>query len=170
MTRELSRSHVFGVSEDTYWRELCLSLTYQEQLYRDALGCVGMEVLMHEGDYERGMRRRLRFKKPIDAPAAVTTVFGSAVDIAEQSAFDPRTRTWSYRMVPAVMADRLDIRGSIRLEPAPNGVTQLSVNTVSCRLFGIGAIVEHFVAKSTEEGNADKTRFTERYIAEHKLR
>jgi len=73
-------------------------------------------------------------------------------------------------MIPSVMADRLEIRGSIRLAPSEQGVGQLSHNLVTCRLFGIGGIVEHFVGKSTVEGNEDKRRFTERYIAERGLR
>jgi hypothetical protein len=170
VSKELERRCEFPVGEETYWRELCLSLAYQERLYREALGCIGMEVQMHEGNYEQGMRRRLRFHKPIDAPAAVTKVFGSTVTMTEESSFDARERVWTYRMIPSVMADRLEIRGSIRLAPGPQGVTQLSHNSVSCRLFGIGGIVEHFVGKSTVEGNEDKRRFTERYIAELGLR
>jgi Protein of unknown function (DUF2505) len=169
MTKELESRSVFGVSEETYWRELCLSLEFQERVYREALGCISMEVLMHEGGYEQGMRRRLRFKKPIDAPAAVTKVFGATVDLEEHSSFDAKTRVWEYRMVPAVMADRLDITGKIRLEPAASGVTQVSLNSVTCRLFAVGGIVEHFVAKSTADGVIDKLRFTERYIAEKRL-
>jgi len=166
VTLRISHRQFFEVSLDTYWQELCLSLPYQERLYREALGCHAMEVLEHTGDYETGMKRRLRFTKPIDAPAAVTKLFGSAVTIEEHSEWDPREQCWSYRMVPSLMADRIDIRGLVRAVVAGNGVSQLSDNTVSCRLFGLGAVLEHFVAKSTEEGNADKASFTRRYIVE----
>jgi hypothetical protein len=170
VTLQISHTQYFEVSLETYWRELCLSLAYQERLYCEALGCNAMEVLEHTGDYEQGMKRRLRFTKPIDAPAAVTRLFGANVTIEEHSAFDPREQCWSYRMVPSMMADRIDIRGRVRAVARGTGVDQLSDNTVSCRLFGLGAVLEHFVAKSTEEGNADKASFTRRYIAEKALR
>jgi hypothetical protein len=160
----------FPVCAETYWRELCLSLEYQERLYCEALGCRSMSVLEHEGSYETGMRRRLRFEKPIDAPAPIRKLVGDCVTIEEVSSFDAQARCWSYHMIPAVIGERLDIRGAVRLDESAEGVDQLSTTSVACRIFGIGGIIEHFVAKSTVEGNADKAAFTLRYIAEKGLR
>jgi hypothetical protein len=170
VTINLSYRHTFAVSRETYWRELCLNLSYQERLYREALGCPRMDVIEHVGDYESGMRRRLRFSKPIDAPAAITKIFGSTVTVEEHSEFDARAQRWSYRIVPALMADRIDIRGTVEISPQGEGIEQRSTNTLSCRMFGLGSIIEHFLGKSTEEGSRDKNSFTERYIAENNLR
>lgn len=170
MTIVLHYRQQFDVSPETYWRELCLSLAYQERVYNEALGCKHMQVLENTGSYETGVKRRLRFTKPIDAPAAINKLFGSAVTIEEHSEFDAVQKIWTYRMVPALMADRIDIRGRVALQHNAQGVEQVSENSVTCRLFGLGSIIEPFVARSTEEGNADKTRFTQRYIAERGLR
>ncbi|MDB4973322.1 MAG: hypothetical protein JWN48_1663 [Myxococcaceae bacterium] len=170
MTQEISHRQQFAVSIETYWRELCLSLEYQERLYCEALGCERMQIVELAGDYEKGMKRILRFTKPIDAPAAITKLFGSHVTIEEHSQYDAREQCWSYRMVPSMMADRIDIRGRVRIVPQTGSIEQHSHNTVSCKLFGLGSIIEHFVAKSTEQGNADKAAFTRRYIEEKKLR
>jgi hypothetical protein len=170
VTIELENRQTFDVSVETYWRELCLSLEYQERLYCEALGCRRMAVLEHSGDYESGMRRKLRFEKPIDAPAAITKLFGSAVTIEEHSEFDAKQQRWSYRMVPAIMADRIEILGVVQTSEKSGKVEQLAHNSVSVRLLGLGSIIEHFVAKSTKEGTADKARFTLRYIAEKGLR
>jgi hypothetical protein len=160
----------FAVSADTYWRELCLSLDYQKRLYCEGLGFIRMEVLEHEGGYETGMRRRLRFEKPLDAPLAIRKLVGENIVLEEVSRFDPREKCWSFQMIPAVIGDRIEIRGAVRLDENAAGVEQLSKNSVSCKIFGIGSIVEHFVAKSTVEGNADKASFTRRYITELGLR
>jgi hypothetical protein len=160
----------FDVAPETYWRELCLSLEYQERLYCEALSCTRMEVLEHSGSYEEGMKRRLRFTKQIDAPAAITRMFGSAVTVEEHSEFDAKLGRWSYRMVPAIMADRIDIRGSLEIRARNGGVEQIGVTSVGCRIFGLGSIIEHFLMKSAEEGGADKNRFTLRYIQEKGLR
>jgi hypothetical protein len=169
VTLELTHRQHFDVSAETYWKELCLSLVYQERLYYEALGCSQMVVLENSGSYETGMKRRLRFTKAIDAPAAIAKMFGSAVTIEEHSQFDAAAKCWTYRMVPAIVGERVDIRGRVRAEVNATGVEQISENSVSCRLFGLGSIIEHFVARSTEEGNADKARFTRRYIDENKL-
>jgi hypothetical protein len=169
VTQETRFSQHFAVDAKTYWTKLCLSLDYQERLYKEALGCTRMDVLEHDGDYERGMRRRLRFEKPLDAPSAVRKLFGDHVVIQEHSEFDPRTQCWSFRMIPSVLADHLEIQGAVTLVEEDAGVEQRSTNRVRCTIFGVGSLVEHFVAKSANEGNADKAAFTRRYIAEHGL-
>jgi hypothetical protein len=97
-------------------------------------------------------------------------MFGSDVTVEEHSEFDAKLARWTYRIVPAVMSDRIDIRGTVEIRPRTGGVEQLSNTTVGCRIFGIGSIIEHFLMKSTEEGSADKNRFTLRYIQEKGLR
>ncbi len=163
------RQH-FAVSAETYWKELCLNLEYQERMYCEALGCISMKVIEHEGNYETGMRRRLRFEKPVDAPAPVRKLFGDCVSLEEVSEFDAQKKCWTYRMLPPVVGDRLEIHGVVTLNEQPGGVEQHSINRVGCHIFGIGGIIEHFVAKTTVDGNRDKAAFTQRYIAEKGLR
>jgi len=160
----------YPVTAETYWRDLVLSLEYQKRLYCEGLGFIRMEVLEHEGDYETGMSRRLRFEKPLEAPLPIRKLVGENVVIEEVSRFDPREKSWTFQMVPAVVGDRVEIRGAVRLDENAAGVEQLSRNSVSCKIFGIGSLIEHFVAKSTVEGNTDKAAFTHRYIAEKNLR
>jgi hypothetical protein len=169
VTLETHAREAFAVDAQTYWRELCLSLEYQERMYREALGCTRMEVLELKGSYETGQTRRLRFEKPIDAPAAIRKLFGEVVTIEEISEFDPKLARWSYRMVPPVLSDRLELGGAIRLEETTTGVEHISVSTVTCSVFGIGSVIERFVGKSAVEGTADKIAFTRRYIAERGL-
>lgn len=169
MTLETRVREAFSVDAETYWQKLCLSLEYQERLYREALGCTRMEVLELEGSYESGQTRRLRFEKPIDAPAPIRKLFGEVVTLEEISSFDPKLGRWSYRMLPPMLADKLDIRGVISLEPSEDGVDHVSVSSVTCSVFGIGSVLERFVARSAVEGAADKVLFTRRYIAEKGL-
>ena len=131
---------------------------------------IRQEILEHTGGFESGMRRKLRFLKPLEAPAAITKIFGSTVTIEEHSEFSPSEQRWSFRMVPALLADRIDIRGVVHARESEGKVQQLATNTVTARLLGLGTIIEHFVAKATREGTADKTNFTRRYIAEKGLR
>jgi hypothetical protein len=160
----------FPVSSDAYWRELCLSLEYQERLYREALRCETMEVVKNEGDYATGVKRHLRFTQKSDAPAPVRKVFGETMTLEEISEFDPAQKRWTFRVIPAVMADRMDIRGDITLEGGAAGsVVQVARQTFSCKIFGIGGLVERFIAKSIEESQANKNRFTHAYIREKGL-
>jgi hypothetical protein len=170
VTTELTNRQSFAICADTYWKQLCLSLAYQERLYKEALHCTRMEVLEDTGSFETGLTRRLRFIKPIEAPAAITKVVGSEVHIDQHSEFDARTQRWTYRLVPSLMSDRIDIRGVMHVEPSESGIVQVTLNTLSCRLFGLGGIIEPFMARSTEEGHRDAAEFTRRYITEKGLR
>jgi hypothetical protein len=159
----------YRIRAETYWRELCLNLDYQERLYQGALNCFDMQVLELDGTYETGQRRRLRFQKRIDAPAAIRKLVGETVTLEEVSQWDPKRQCWTFKMVQAALSDRLDIGGEIRVEEHADGLTQVSHNIVTCRIFGIGAIVEHFVAKQSTEASADKAAFTRKYIEERGL-
>jgi hypothetical protein len=170
MIVQISYRKTFAVCAETYWRELWLNLAYQERLFCEALGFRSMEVLENSGDYERGLKRRLRLVKPVDGPAAVIKVLGSVMTLEEHSEFDPAAQRWSYRVIPGRMADRLEVHGSLQLQRRPGGVEQLSADTLTCRMFGLGGLMEPFMARSTERGHADRAAFTQRYIAERQLR
>ena len=116
MTVQISHRQAFDICAETYWRELWLSHAFLERLFCEALGFQSMEVVQESGDYERGVKRTLRLIKPVEGPAPVVKAFGRVMTFEERSEFDPVSQRWSYRMVPARMADRLDVHGSIRLE------------------------------------------------------
>ncbi len=170
MTIEIEHKQRFALSPETYWRDICLSLAYTERLFLEALGFRSMEVLEHTGSYEHGLKRRLRLTKPLDAPAAVTKLFGAEVTLEEHSEFDAAAQCLHYRMVPGLLADRIDIHGTVRVRADAGEVEQIGNTNLTCRLFGLGGIIEPFMARSTEQSNADKAAFTQRYIAEKQLR
>jgi hypothetical protein len=170
VTQELSLQQHYDVSIDTYWEELCFSIEYTRRLYLEALGCSEMTVLKNEGDRATGISRHLRFIKPMDMPGPIARIFGGHVTMDELGEWDAREQRWSYRMIPSIMGDRIDIRGRVQASASAAGTEQRSVNTVTCRLFGLGGIVEPFVMREAAAGHNDRMRFTLRYIAEKKLR
>ena len=160
----------FRISKEGYWRDLLLSLEYQQRLFTEALDCETMEVVANEGDFEQGVKRKLRFVKRSDAPAPIRKVFGETNTVEEISEFDAQQECWTYRMVPAVMGDRVSIRGAIRVEDNGDGtVDQVTEQIFECKIFGIGSLVERFIARSIQQSQADKTAFTEAYIEEKQL-
>ncbi len=169
MTIETRTREAFAVDAGTYWQKMCLNLDYQERLYREALGCSRMEVLELEGNYENGQTRRLRFTKPLDAPGPIRKLFGETVTLEEISTFDPKLGQWTFRMLPPVLGDKLDLRGVVSLVSTARGVEHVATHTVTCSVFGIGSLLEHFVASQATAGSADKAAFTRRYIAEKRL-
>ncbi|HEX5659361.1 MAG TPA: DUF2505 family protein, partial [Polyangiales bacterium] len=159
----------YDVSVDTYWEELCFNLEYTRRLYAEALGCTEMTVLKNEGSRATGIQRHLRFIKPMDMPGPIAKIFGGHVTMDELADFDAREQRWSYRMVPSIMGDRIDIRGRVQVFASGSGSEQRSINTVTCKLFGLGGIVEPFVMREAAKGHNDRYQFTLRYIKEKQL-
>ncbi|MET0286963.1 MAG: DUF2505 family protein [Polyangiales bacterium] len=170
MTQELPLQQRYEVSVDTYWDELCFNLEYTRRLYAEALNCVDMVVLKNEGDRKTGIRRHLRFTKPMDMPGPVMKIFGGKVTMDELGEWDAREQRWSYRMVPSILGDRIDIRGRVQVIAQGDQCEQRSVNTATCRMFGLGAVVEPFVIREAARGHNDRYQFTLRYIKEKGLR
>ncbi len=169
MTTETRAREPLSVNAETYWRDICLNLDYQERLYREALGCTRMQVLELEGDYATGQRRRLRFEKHVDAPGPIRRLLPDVVPLEELSVFDAELGRWSFNITAPSVFDTLETSGVVTLAPCAMGVIHCSVNRVTCTMFGVGGILERFVSKSTVEGCAAKAAFTRRYIAERGL-
>jgi hypothetical protein len=72
-------------------------------------------------------------------------------------------------MVPVGLPFGIEVRGSLRLAICPSGVEQVSETSLTCRLFGLGSAIEPFMARSTQQGHADRVAFTQRYIVENRL-
>lgn len=155
----------YPVSVETFWKDLCLNLDYQQELFMECLGCESMEVVKNAGDLDSGVERSLRFRKPIDAPSAVRKMFGNAVTMEEHGTFDPKTQSFSFTYRPPMLADRLHITGRTRVEPAGDGVEVITDTQFRCDLFGLGSILERFACSAGLDGQLDKERFTQRYIA-----
>jgi len=168
---QTERREHFPIQADRYWQDLCLNLDFQEPLFREALGCEAIEVVRNEGSYGAGLHRHLRFVKASNAPAALRKVLGEKVTVEEIGEFDPHHQRWSFRILPGVMADKLSIEGTIALEDGGNrSVVEVVHQTFACSLFGIGGLVERFIAMSLEEGERARARYTQTYIREKNSR
>ena len=110
------------------------------------------------------VERNLRFRKPIDAPAAVRKMFGDAVTMEERGTFDPKSQSFSFTYRPPMLADRLSITGRTTVTPSDGGVDVVTETQYRCDMFGLGSLLERFAASAGTEGTLDKERFTRRYI------
>lgn len=168
MQQTTHRAH-YAVRLETFWSELCLNLEYQEQLYMQCLGCESMEVVRNDGDTQTGVKRALRFRKPIDAPAAIRKMFGNSVTMEEEGTYDPASQTYAFQFRPPMLGDRFSITGLMRVQPTDAGVEVVTDTKFQCNMLGLGGLLERFAVSSAKEGTEDKRLFTERYIAERGL-
>jgi hypothetical protein len=157
----------FDIGADAFWRDVFFRRAFVERMYKEALACESIEILAEQGDVATGLTRRLRFTQKIDAPGPVRKLFGETTTMEEDGKFDAPSGRFSYRMVPDKMADKITISGTTWLEPAgDHKVVRVSELDFGVRIFGVGTLVEKFMAKQTVESMERQARFTRAYIAE----
>jgi Protein of unknown function (DUF2505) len=161
---------VFDIGADAFWRDVFFDRTFVERMYKEALSCESVEFVTEKGDLATGFSRRLRFTQKIDAPGPVRKLFGETTTMEEEGRFESSTGRFRFVMTPDKMADKITIAGSTWLEPAGDGkVARISQLDFTVKIFGVGSLVEKFMAKQTAESLERQARFTRAYIAEKGL-
>jgi hypothetical protein len=161
--------HAFDIGEGAFWKEIFFDHALVERMYKEALGCTSVAFLEDTGDTTSGRTRRLAFTQKLDAPAPIRKLFGETTTMEERGQFDPATHRWRFTMVPDRMADKLRIAGETWLEPAGDGrVERVMSIEYTVSIFGIGGLVEKFMASATEESFEKQVQFTREHLRRRK--
>jgi hypothetical protein len=71
---------------------------------------------------------------------------------------------------PNALADKLSVKGELWTEPAgPNKIRRMFKADVTCKIFGIGGMIEKRLVADMEKSYAIAAQFTNEYIAEKSL-
>jgi hypothetical protein len=162
----------FDVRPETFWQSLFFDPEYVRRLYLEALGCESVDLTENTVDERNRRARKLLFRQKLDAPAPIRKIFGESTTMEERGQFDPETKRWCFEMIPDRMPDKVRITGETWVEPA--GADALKVERIcavdfSVSIFGIGSLVEKFMASATAESYVRQAAFTRAFIAEKKL-
>ncbi len=160
----------FPIKPATYWEMIFFSPAFLERMYREALGADRFEIVKQAGDTERGLERSMTFSQKVDAPAAVRKIFGETTLMSEQGRFDPAAGRWRFEMRPDKMTDRVCISGETHLEENEIGCDRICELDLSVKMFGIGGLVESYIARSSTRGYAEQTKFVLGFIEQNRLR
>jgi hypothetical protein len=161
--------HTFATSADVFWRDVFFDHAFLERLYKEALGCLSVSFLEDTGDAPAGRRRRLTFTQPFDAPGPIRKLFGESTTMEERGQLDPETKRWRYTMIPDRMGDKIRVSGETWLAPAGDGaVERVAEIDQSVSIFGIGSLVEKFMASATTESFDKQAAFIRRFLESRK--
>ena len=140
VTRELP------CSADAFWASF-LDSAFVTRAF-GALGFPKYDVLEVKDDRER-LLRRADATPMIDAPAVVQKVLGPSFGYVEEGQFDRATKTWTWKAVPSVMADRSSMVGRLVVEPlgADRCRTKLEA-TIEWKMLGLGGLLESTCEKT----------------------
>ena len=157
--------HTFEIGQDAFWKEIFFDHEFLERMYKEALGCSSVAFLEDTGDSATERTRRLAFTQNIEAPGPIRKLFGDTTTMEERGHFDPATKRWRFTMVPDRMADKIRISGETWLEPAGEGRVDRVMNIeYAVSIFGVGGLVEKFMASATDESFAKQVQFTREHL------
>jgi len=160
----------FDVAPDTYWDAIFFNPEFQKRMYIEALASDSVDVSELKAAPSGERTRQLVFTQKLDAPSAIRKLVGETTTMEERGTFDPVTKRWRFAMIPDRMADKIQIRGEMWVEPAAGGaIERVCSLDLSVSIFGIGSMVEKFMSSATVESYAKQTRFTREFIAEKRL-
>jgi hypothetical protein len=157
--------HHFDIDADAWWRDVWFDPAFTEQLYTGGIGFEGFELVSLQGAYPGEVRRTLRMRPKLDAPATIKRLLGDSMSYTDEGRFDPAAKRFEFRVTPSVLAGKIRISGAITVLPAPGGgIDRTTELDFDVSIFGVGGTLEKFIAQQFEDNERRAIAFTERWI------
>lgn len=149
--------------QDTFWK-LFFDKEFNEKLYREGLGYPDFTIVQ-QTDTESGTVRKVTAMPKYELPGPVAKLLGSNYRYSEEGSFNPATKSWTWKHIPSSMADKLLIKGTVRIEPLGNGnVTRIIEVTLEAKIFGVGGLIESSFEKQMREESDRSATFTNQWL------
>ena len=155
-----------------------IDLAGYEELYFDepfqiALGeavKIDRELLRLDRRSERIVRHvRVQPQREIPAPVA-KLLGGKRLAYTEELEYEVGRYHGIWRIVPAVLADKIAIGGTIDFEVAAGGVKRVLAGVIDVTLFGLGGLVEKVVVSNVVKSYDDAAAFTAQWLTARALK
>lgn len=161
---KITISHEFNINAEDFWSKIFFDEEHNSKLYKEHLKFPEYSVLevKEDGNF---IKRKVHVVPKQEAPAAVQKLLGGSFAYVEEGTFDKTRKTYALRVIPGKMADKIRTEGEFRVETlGPKKSRRIFDCTVEVKVFGIGGMIESFVAKSMQESYAQAAAFTNKWI------
>lgn len=158
----------FDCDVETFWR-VFFDASYSESLYRGHLKFDVFEIVSMEKDSSGNITRRTKQAPHVEVPAVAKKVIGDSTGFTEEGRFDAKTQRWTFKVIPATAADKVQTTGEMWCEPRGAGkIERVTRIDTKVKIFGIGSVVEGFIEKTTRALYAQGAEFTRGWIRDKK--
>lgn len=163
-------SNVFNCDANTYWTKVFFDPEYNKGLYLGTLGFKQFEILELTGE-PGGDRTRKMFTEPkSDAPAVVTKLIGGGLSYTETGRFDAKSQKWTYAITTNKLSEKVRIGGTLWVEPrGDKRIERICEVDLEVSVFGVGGVVEKFIADTTRESYEKTAVYTNDWLAKQSL-
>lgn len=161
--RKLSATHVIDCDIETFWK-VFFDAEYTKKLYLEGLAFKSFEILE-----QSETKRRMKGIPKMNVPGPVAKLLGDSFGYEEQGTFDREKNTFSWKMTPNTMTDKLFTSGTVKVEAAGEGkVRRLSDATIEAKVFGLGGVLEGTAEKEVKDGWDKEAVFMNKWVKEKK--
>jgi hypothetical protein len=158
--------HRFAVSKKTFWESVYFNEDYTKGLFLEGMNCESFEVLSQSGSAGTKLERQIKSTPRVDMPKALKKVLGDAVSYTESGTFDASTGRYTFKVATSALPDKIKISGIYWVEEVgDNEVERVCELTFEVKVFGVGKLVEQFIAQSYVENQQNADAFTTAWIA-----
>ena len=161
---KLQIAHEFQCTPETFWQKLFLDAEFNSWLYLEKLRFPEYRVL-EEKEQGGNLVRRVSVKPPQNAPAVVQKLVGDGFSYVEAGTFDRAKQTYRFHVEPSAMGDKIRTEGEMRCLPLGDARCRRTLDmTIAVKVFGVGGIVEGFIAKSTQDSYEQAAKYTAEWL------
>ena len=163
-------NHLIDTDEETFWQKIFFDEPFNRELCLGHLGFEVFRVLEMKREQNGVITRRIQNQPPAEIPGPVKKALGDSTSFVEEGRFDPASRKWRFKVIPAVAPDRIRTDGLLWVEPrGPKRVERIIEVETTVKVFGLGRLVEELIARQTRESYDRAAVFTNRWIREKGL-
>ncbi len=163
-------THEINCDEETFWK-LYLDEKFNERLYKDADGLGFPEWKQVSFQETDAKITRVTAGKPKldDVPGPVAKLIGDSFRYEETGTFDKATKTWTWKLKPSILAEKVKQEGKLVIQPAGEGKVKRVVELfIEAKVFGLGGMLESTTEKNLKSGWEKSAKFMNEWIAKNK--
>lgn len=162
--------HIFETDVDTFWNKVFFDEAYNRALCVDHLKFRLFNTLDLKRESNGVITRRTENGPPAEVPKMVAKVLGDTVNYVEEGRFDPTSKKWSFSIIPAMAANKIQSVGELWVEPrGDKRIERIIQIDLQVKIFGIGSMVEQLIEKQSREMYGKAADYTNKWIREKGL-
>ncbi|MBT6176475.1 MAG: DUF2505 family protein [Deltaproteobacteria bacterium] len=158
--------HRFPVGKKVFWEKVYFDADYTKGLFLEGMNCESFEVLSESGSVDTKLVRAIKSTPRVEMPKALKKVLGDAISYTESGTYDSSTGRYSFEVKTSALPDKIKISGIYWVEEVgENEVERICELTFEVKVFGVGKLVEQFIAQSYVENQQNADAYTAAWIA-----
>jgi hypothetical protein len=161
-------THEINCDEETFWK-IFLDPEFNERLYKDGLKFPEWKQVSLEEKDGKVTRTTAGKPKLDDVPGPVAKIIGDSFRYTESGSLDRATKTWTWKLIPSMLADKVKQEGKLTLKPAGDGKVKRNVELfIEAKVFPISGMLESTTEKNMRNGWEKSSVFMNEWIAKQK--